>query len=565
MKFICLAAWLLGTDARTLEASIKPHSEVASLQSHKNNFTVVDSQGKQDVTPESHLRRRSDTSSGDYFKKYHRYGTIKSTLHNWAAKHPKIATFIPSIGKTHEGRDIFAFKIATKGNSQRKRGIWFNGGQHAREWIAPAAVTYIIHRMLQDANTPIIKKLLDSFEFHFTPLANPDGYEFSQLPFYRMWRKNRRDNGDGTFGVDLNRNWDEHWKSSSEPTLKDTYPGPSPHSEPEVQTLANYALSIPRGYGYIDFHSFGQLILRNWLWSEKPSPNEDVLVELSKAVQQAFSEQGQKYTINTARDLGIASGSMIDWVAEKANFVSLLIELAPSRDQKRYSSFHLQENLILDCSKGAYAASLAFSKFLLEHPNISPQTTNRPSNQNPGSKEPISPKPEGEIQPTILPTKPHNANSQEPKSPAHDSPPKTSLSRSTQTDDLPNKKGSTLQEQKPPKPTKPNLPNTSSASAIPGNLSNKEYIAPNPHRDKPSAPPEAILPTRNRIPEADHSHPPRLNLPTNTPRTITQPPIPNSTKNFSGPLNKTASTRSNQAQTVSPTFYIIVFLYGLIV
>ena len=40
----------------------------------------------------------------------------------------------------------------------------------------------------------------------FIPVVNPDGLVWT-WEVDRMWRKNRRDNG-GSFGVDLNRNFD---------------------------------------------------------------------------------------------------------------------------------------------------------------------------------------------------------------------------------------------------------------------------------------------------------------------------------------------------------------------
>jgi murein tripeptide amidase MpaA len=52
-----------------------------------------------------------------------------------AAENPKLVTFIPSIGKTVENRDIFAVKI-TSGKKPsyggEKKQVWFNGLQHAR-------------------------------------------------------------------------------------------------------------------------------------------------------------------------------------------------------------------------------------------------------------------------------------------------------------------------------------------------------------------------------------------------------------------------------------------------
>lgn len=45
--------------------------------------------------------------------------------------------------------------------------------------------------------------LLDTTEFIFVPIVNPDGHAFTWSDD-RLWRKNRRFN-DPTYGVDLNR------------------------------------------------------------------------------------------------------------------------------------------------------------------------------------------------------------------------------------------------------------------------------------------------------------------------------------------------------------------------
>ncbi|KAJ9068189.1 hypothetical protein DSO57_1031188 [Entomophthora muscae] len=306
----------------------------------------------------------------DFFLSYQSYAAMQETLHSWSMKYPHLATFIPSIGKTHEGRDIFAFKIATRGNSKRKKAIWFNGGLHAREWIAPSATFYVIYKLLKRAKLPRIKKLLDKFDFHFTPLANPDGYEFSRMPEHRLWRKNRRNNGDGTFGVDLNRNWDEHWNSikpSPNPNHP-TYPGPHAHSEPEVRALANYSHSIPRCYGGIDFHAYGQLILRNWAWTLQPSPNENVLLELSHEMQMAFLKTGKYYSVRKMADIYYASGTLNDWMAGQRRLIAITLELCPTNTGRQL--FEYPEHMILDCVKGAYAASLTFANFLVKNPDL---------------------------------------------------------------------------------------------------------------------------------------------------------------------------------------------------
>lgn len=133
-----------------------------------------------------------------------------------------------------------------------------NAAQHAREWIALTTALYTLTSLLSSYSAH--PAFLDSFEFFFSPLANPDGYEYTWSGD-RYWRKNMR----GGYGVDMNRNWPYYWGydwGSSDARYSETYRGPKPLSEPETQALYNAIMSLPRRFALIDFHSFGQLILR---------------------------------------------------------------------------------------------------------------------------------------------------------------------------------------------------------------------------------------------------------------------------------------------------------------
>merc|ERR1711988_905823 len=201
--------------------------------------------------------------------------------------------------------------------------IWINGGQHAREWIAPAAVMYMTEQLVKDyktgeklerlekskdlgesdewlmknkvpkdfgeslesgvrARAQHVKKMLDKFEFVVAPVINPDGYEYS-FTGNRLWRKNRRKNDDGTMGVDLNRNWGNHWGqggASTNPTAID-YQGPSAASEPEVAACQKYIMGLKHRVAGIDFHSYGQLILRSKGWTKQKSQDENLLRKMA--------------------------------------------------------------------------------------------------------------------------------------------------------------------------------------------------------------------------------------------------------------------------------------------
>ena len=59
-----------------------------------------------------------------------------------------------------------------------------------------------------------------------------------------MWRKNRLDQGNGNYGVDLNRNFGYMWgyddEGSSPDPYSETYRGASAFSEPETQALREF-------------------------------------------------------------------------------------------------------------------------------------------------------------------------------------------------------------------------------------------------------------------------------------------------------------------------------------
>ena len=64
--------------------------------------------------------------------------------------------------------------------------------------MSPAAVTYLIHRMVETKGE--YDSLLDQFTVFVLPLVNPDGYEYSRQ-HDRMWRKTRsRTGGRNLFG-----------------------------------------------------------------------------------------------------------------------------------------------------------------------------------------------------------------------------------------------------------------------------------------------------------------------------------------------------------------------------
>ncbi len=92
---------------------------------------------------------------------------------------------------------------------------------------------------------------------YLVPCLNPDGFEYSRKHF-SFWRKNRRDNGDGTFGVDLNRNFSIGYRKSTF-TAGNTYSGPHPFSEPETLAIKNFVDNHKNITIALDYHSQGNV------------------------------------------------------------------------------------------------------------------------------------------------------------------------------------------------------------------------------------------------------------------------------------------------------------------
>lgn len=79
----------------------------------------------------------------------------------------------------------------------------------------------------------------------------------------RLWRKTRQPYGE-CYGADPNRNWDFHWNEEGNPAdpCSYKYPGPFVWSEPEAKSMSEFLTSIGSDiYGYLDFHSYSQLVL----------------------------------------------------------------------------------------------------------------------------------------------------------------------------------------------------------------------------------------------------------------------------------------------------------------
>lgn len=113
------------------------------------------------------------------FDKYYLYDELTSYLHRYAEIYPQFAS-LESIGKSFEGRDIWAMTITNRatGSPDEKPAMYVDGNIHAGEVTGSIAALYLINHLLsQYANDPVVRKLLDTRTFYILPRINPDGAE----------------------------------------------------------------------------------------------------------------------------------------------------------------------------------------------------------------------------------------------------------------------------------------------------------------------------------------------------------------------------------------------------
>jgi len=196
--------------------------------------------------------------------------TMAAIMANIEASNPGIAKVINlttdyGAPQSWEGRDLIGLKISDNVNvDEDELAMLVFSNHHAREITTPViALTAAVNLTNAYGVDPTTTALIDSNEIFIIPSGNPDGYDYV-YNVNNNWRKNRRNNGGGCFGVDVNRNFGAGFPapcSGSTNACSDTYKGPSAFSEPEGQALVD--LTTAEHFGKVlDFHSFG----RETLW-----------------------------------------------------------------------------------------------------------------------------------------------------------------------------------------------------------------------------------------------------------------------------------------------------------
>ena len=240
----------------------------------------------------------------------------------------KDLTKLVSIGKSLEGRDIWALKISDEPlkDDLTEPSVLFNSMHHAREIMTPEVSIDIIEYLLLNYNQkPDVTSWVNNTQIWVMPMFNVDGNN-KMWNHDSYWRKNTR----GGYGVDLNRNYPTGWNScngSSGSQSSQTYRGPNPASEPETQAMMAF-IKNTRPVFDISYHAYSELVIYPYGCGKKRTQTKEVVEKIGKKVAHLLD-----YEPGTAWELLYnADGGDIDWMYEAYQVIPFVIELNSRRE-----------------------------------------------------------------------------------------------------------------------------------------------------------------------------------------------------------------------------------------
>lgn len=113
------------------------------------------------------------------FAQYFRYDTLTELLRTFEQEFPNLAS-LEAIGKSHEGRDIWALTITNTatGAPLEKPGFYVDGNIHGSEVTASSTALYFAWTLLSGyGHHEEITRLVDESTTYIIPVVSPDGVE----------------------------------------------------------------------------------------------------------------------------------------------------------------------------------------------------------------------------------------------------------------------------------------------------------------------------------------------------------------------------------------------------
>lgn len=128
------------------------------------------------------------------FNRYYRYNEFSDVLQQFVAAYPTLLS-IESIGKSHEGRDIWVISVSNSatGAASDKPAYWVDANIHSSELAGGVAALYFLNTLVTEyGKRDDITRCLDTRTIYICPRMNPDGAEWAMQDTPKIIRSSTR-------------------------------------------------------------------------------------------------------------------------------------------------------------------------------------------------------------------------------------------------------------------------------------------------------------------------------------------------------------------------------------
>jgi len=287
-------------------------SEIIKLQQHGFYSEII----IKDMESYYAMSKTGDGVFGNYLT----YSEALASMDSVSNAYPNIVSakqILPNTilgDTTWDGNYVWAIKVSDNvGTQENEPEALIVSLHHAREPITTSVAIYYLHWLADNYGIdPEATWLVNNRQIWIVPIVNPDGYLYNETHggYGGMWRKNRRNNGGGQWGVDPNRNYPYMWGgagASGDPS-SETYRGPTAGSEPCIQSMMNF-YNQHEFKTAIDYHSYSNLYLYPWGYTTSLTPDDWKFDSIT-----AMMSVPNGYTCGSvANAIYIVSGGSVDW------------------------------------------------------------------------------------------------------------------------------------------------------------------------------------------------------------------------------------------------------------
>jgi hypothetical protein len=275
------------------------------------------------------------------YEAFHTYAEMAAEVQAAATAYPDIVERF-SIGKSYQGRDLWAVKVSDNvATDEDEPEVLIDGLHHADEHMSLEMTLAILHWLTEGygSNTRITN-VVDSREIWIIFAMNPDGATYDiKGGTYHHWRKNRQPtSGSTSVGTDLNRNYDYRWGccgGSSATPSSSRFRGRSAFSAPETRAFRDFVRSrVVDGRLQIrvsvSFHTTGRLVMWPYGYTLTNQPSDmtkDDVAALTAIGRTMAASNG--YKPEQASDLYISSGTSRDWLYGRYRVFAYTVEMSP--------------------------------------------------------------------------------------------------------------------------------------------------------------------------------------------------------------------------------------------